>query len=235
MDPTIYKPSIYKGAGIYKAGAEGGGGVPELPPEYKKLMYVYINANYESWFRYFYSHNSKDKLNLQMEMCLRDTFTSGSSSYEYYWAGNESARYYVDFNNNRSYFKIGWGESGSYLNTAYEAIERNKFVNISFYVDDTNTLIVNYNGAQYTRSLTQKTENLCVFSYRDYYNYINTKLFSLTIYDGNTDKVKRQYIPVIRVADSVPGIYDLITGQFVRGKNAGGSNTNGISAGPIIE
>lgn len=26
MKPTIYKPSIYKGAGIYKAGAEGGGG-----------------------------------------------------------------------------------------------------------------------------------------------------------------------------------------------------------------
>lgn len=26
MEPTIYKPSIYKGAGIYKIGAEGGGG-----------------------------------------------------------------------------------------------------------------------------------------------------------------------------------------------------------------
>lgn len=26
MEPRIYKPSIYKGAGIYKAGAEGGGG-----------------------------------------------------------------------------------------------------------------------------------------------------------------------------------------------------------------
>jgi hypothetical protein len=26
MEPSIYKPSIYKGAGIYKIGAEGGGG-----------------------------------------------------------------------------------------------------------------------------------------------------------------------------------------------------------------
>lgn len=26
MEPTIYKPSIYKGAGIYKTGTEGGGG-----------------------------------------------------------------------------------------------------------------------------------------------------------------------------------------------------------------
>ena len=29
MEPTIYKPSIYKGAGIYKTGLEGGGGVDD--------------------------------------------------------------------------------------------------------------------------------------------------------------------------------------------------------------
>ena len=36
MEPTIYKPSIYKGTGIYKTGAEGGGGgiPPEVPAEY---------------------------------------------------------------------------------------------------------------------------------------------------------------------------------------------------------
>lgn len=33
MEPTIYKPSIYKGAGIYKTGAEGGGGGGGIPPE----------------------------------------------------------------------------------------------------------------------------------------------------------------------------------------------------------
>lgn len=31
MEPTIYKPSIYKGAGIYKTGAEGGGGGGGVP------------------------------------------------------------------------------------------------------------------------------------------------------------------------------------------------------------
>lgn len=30
MEPTIYKPSIYKGAGIYKIGSEGGGGGGDL-------------------------------------------------------------------------------------------------------------------------------------------------------------------------------------------------------------
>lgn len=33
MEPTIYKPSIYKGAGIYKIGAEGGGGGGDVPSE----------------------------------------------------------------------------------------------------------------------------------------------------------------------------------------------------------
>ena len=28
-EPTIYKPSIYNGAGIYKNGAAGGGDLPE--------------------------------------------------------------------------------------------------------------------------------------------------------------------------------------------------------------
>ena len=37
MEPTIYKPSIYKGAGIYNIGGGGGGGggiPPEVPEEY---------------------------------------------------------------------------------------------------------------------------------------------------------------------------------------------------------
>lgn len=38
MEPTIYKPSIYKGAGIYKAGAEGGGGGGGGAPYLKNIM-----------------------------------------------------------------------------------------------------------------------------------------------------------------------------------------------------
>lgn len=47
MEPTIYKPSIYKGAGIYKTGAEGGGGgggsaVVPIPEEYTEIDYLQI-------------------------------------------------------------------------------------------------------------------------------------------------------------------------------------------------
>lgn len=53
MEPTIYKPSIYNGAGIYNTGAEsGGGGDAPVPEEYKELMYIAtdvdVNTNYTS-------------------------------------------------------------------------------------------------------------------------------------------------------------------------------------------
>ncbi len=37
MEPTIYKPSIYKGAGIYKIGAEGGGSVDIVGRKYRTV------------------------------------------------------------------------------------------------------------------------------------------------------------------------------------------------------
>ena len=39
MEPTIYKPSIYKGAGIYKAGAEGGGGGGDIDKSIFSVLY----------------------------------------------------------------------------------------------------------------------------------------------------------------------------------------------------
>lgn len=65
MEPTIYKPSIYKGAGIYKAGAEGGGG-GGIPDNIKLFDAVLFNNGwicneldgkyeYKINYRYVYS------------------------------------------------------------------------------------------------------------------------------------------------------------------------------------
>ena len=46
MEPIIYKPRIYKGAGIYNTGSEGGGGgdLPIIIPDgYTRLQFVEIN------------------------------------------------------------------------------------------------------------------------------------------------------------------------------------------------
>lgn len=48
MEPTIYKPSIYKGAGIYKTGAEGGGGGASLPfdVDFSRIDFSVSNPEY---------------------------------------------------------------------------------------------------------------------------------------------------------------------------------------------
>lgn len=53
MEPTIYKPSIYKGAGIYKIGAGGGGNKPisyNLPENTYLIEYIESLAGSSSYF-----------------------------------------------------------------------------------------------------------------------------------------------------------------------------------------
>ena len=49
-EPTIYKPSIYKGNGVYKNGAAGG--VSPIPPEYKQYDWIYYSgaSSTHTWF-----------------------------------------------------------------------------------------------------------------------------------------------------------------------------------------
>lgn len=49
MEPTIYKPSIYKGAGIYKTGAGGGGGGAPEPLEIGGKIYRTVEINGKIW------------------------------------------------------------------------------------------------------------------------------------------------------------------------------------------
>lgn len=48
MEPTIYKPSIYKGAGIYNTGAEGGGG-GDIPNIFKNVYMPVISFGTQSY------------------------------------------------------------------------------------------------------------------------------------------------------------------------------------------
>lgn len=52
MEPTIYKPSIYKGAGVYKTGAEGGGGDDVLEKMIKNYIYspAQFNISLDKFF-----------------------------------------------------------------------------------------------------------------------------------------------------------------------------------------
>lgn len=56
MEPTIYKPSIYKGAGIYKSGGEGGGGETSYKGVITTDDCILTDGKYLSGFYGDYSH-----------------------------------------------------------------------------------------------------------------------------------------------------------------------------------
>lgn len=52
MEPTIYKPSIYKGAGIYNNGAGGGGGGGGETVEIGGKVYPVVTMGSQKWITY---------------------------------------------------------------------------------------------------------------------------------------------------------------------------------------
>ena len=52
------------------------------------------------------------------------------------------------------------------------------------------------------------------------YNFIG-KIFYCKISDIDSDTVLGEYIPALRIADSKPGMYDLVSGQFFTNKGPG--------------
>lgn len=107
MEPTIYKPSIYKGAGIYKAGAEGGGGGGANVVNVDGIEYEFVRIGKY----YFTTENLK---NIFSGLTLNGSVTQPS----YRWFGNNQEtslqnKYNIaysvpciDYINN--YVPIGW-------------------------------------------------------------------------------------------------------------------------------
>lgn len=68
MEPTIYKPSIYKGAGIYKSGAEGG--------EFSELPDISVNGKI---FKNFFPYSTYgDRDNIDSNFILRNSWTASN-------------------------------------------------------------------------------------------------------------------------------------------------------------
>lgn len=74
MEPTIYKPSIYKGAGIYKTGTEGGGGGGGISD---KNVYSVFFANS---FNYINLNNSFLKTNLSIKTVFATSIVGRNSN-----------------------------------------------------------------------------------------------------------------------------------------------------------
>ena len=107
MEPTIYKPSIYKGAGIYKIGADGGGGGGgDLPEGYTPAIYAKTNGTAVSLTFTGLQANINDKFVLEVALKLTDQYRS--FGFIAYAGGGKTAYPYVATVDLSGFFMPGW-------------------------------------------------------------------------------------------------------------------------------
>lgn len=228
MEPTIYKPSIYKGAGIYKIGGEGGGGGGggDLPEGYEKRMYINSTDNgpcaisFFSFGRIFYF---SDKF--EFIFSPGDIITDGTDADIEVFTRNQNIAW-------RSFsirnFKNEWMEAkfSSRYDTSvvdlkyYDTSKRNfgmpEIFKIENNADVLKLVVNNVSYTLYSYSTYGGEDPLYYFQlfYSDAQKAPNTKFYSLKIYEGNTDKLKFNGVPCVRLSDNVPGVFDIVSNQF---------------------
>lgn len=199
MEPTIYKPSIYKGAGIYKAGGEsgGGGGSSILPEGVEELESVgVVNANVSVDFGTSITYTDT-------------TFTIVAK------LGTMGKTPGVLYNRNGSNI-VGVNNSGRiYVDSSY----RNLYVNTKDYFTLTekngyiNDVSVGAAGDMFSMILFNKS------GYQTFYPFIGRfKRFTISRTSPNLKYC--DLIPVIDKVNNLYGVYDLVnerlfTGGFV--------------------
>lgn len=228
MEPTIYKPSIYKGAGVYKTGAGaggGGGGGGDLPEEYQKLLYVYINGtgnpqiSSNSWIYRFGmpSFTFEDKIDVLNEIKV-DTELDGDLELRVISRNQPGADRSFLFRQIKNSYGITYRFDvrlmGTYngLDTTFQnsdASKTNGFYNTISGATETG-LYVEMNGERRTGSGNKDvTANLAIFVTSHYSAYSGTKLFYIKIGD------KVNLIPCKRISDGQIGMYCTINNKFI--------------------
>lgn len=226
-EPTIYKPSIYNGNGVYKNGASGGGG-GDLPDEYEERMYIYNKAS---------SSTEISLYSLGRKFVFSDKF-------EFLFSPGDLT---IDSNINAEFEVLE-----RYQNIAWRAIiircfkaqwcrlrALSRYDTSEVNIDYTDTDKKNYgmpdvfkieNDGQVLKLIVNGQEfNLHSYStyggadpaYALYFfrgsggvNCPNTKIYSMKIFEGVTDKLKLWLKPCVRKLDGAPGLFDVVSETF---------------------
>ena len=226
MEPTIYKPSIYKGAGIYKNGDNGGGGGGgDLPEEYQKLLYVYINGtadpiiNSNSWIYQFDmpSFTFGDKIDVLTEIKV-DTSLDGDRQLIVISREQEGASRGFIFRQIKNIYDIPYHFdirlTGTYngIDETFQNLDPNKTNGFYNTISGATTtgLYVKLNG-QIRAGQGNKDiiAYLSIFENSDYIAYNGTKLFYIKIGD------KVNLIPCRRISDGQIGMFCTINNKFI--------------------
>ena len=218
MDPTIYKPSIYKGAGIYKVGASGGGGnEPTIPEDYRELLYVIFNAQSSPFVSYvgLVIGTAADEKKISTDDIIEGlveypTITppggfENDSFFGTQYTGTNQRNATIRFSSSNIRFYAA-NDSGSYDVTA--SYPNPQFVH--YKQSRTNTIINDTYTINHTPATANQNSRIS--------NIMggvtaNVKFFYLKAYKGD-GSIINLFKPVVRKLDNVPGIYDLITERF---------------------
>lgn len=213
MEPTIYKPSIYKGAGIYKAGDEGGGG-GDLPEGYKRALScksrggiyleyndldVDINDTYKIKFRI--SLNAPNATT--MVFFGARTSNKEINTYGSYYSGSGILAGYTYYGNSQI--------TGTFIQYPTEyIIEATAKKRLCTYKSFNYNNTINRGGDYENEKITK----LNIFSNTNNDNLFVGEIDEFIIYDkDDANKVNAEFIPAFD-ENNILGFYEKISGQF---------------------
>ena len=223
MEPMIYKPSIYNGAGIYKAGAEGGGGGGGLPDGYKQCAYFEFLQNttlYDAGNGSIFTDvQSTDNIKVICSLVGGVNNNNDGISIVYRKGGNQISPFKIIYNNSTN--KIRLQSFWEYIEISYQtgiicygrfgALQQ-IFIENSFVSSDIN---------DYVKGIKS------LFSC-DSVNYAGSK-FSLFEIKGNDGIVKHKLIPAVNTNNNTKVVIDVITGFEIT------LDTSKIDCGPVVD
>ena len=223
MEPTIYKPSIYKGAGIYKTGAGGGGG-EVIPEGYKKCSFV-KNIDVGSIFSYTPGNNPIT--NVSKDDVIKFYYEPGNSANSWIPETAIFRYYFSDTNSSRGVrIRTNTSANKSIINGYDGQIEINGIIKEA--VIEKNYTHCDVNGASFSDQYSGNNTTRC-----DSIFYVNNisiaggKLFYLKIYDSQ-ENIKYNFLP-LKKEGNIDVFYDIVNDiEFVL-------DTSKFICGPVIE
>lgn len=216
MEPMIYKPSIYKGAGIYKTGAGGGGGGGgDLPEGYTPANYVRSNGSVGLEFTGL-SVNYNDKYVIELEL---KTVQTGSLGFV---ASAGSLRLYPDINPTDNLSFIPRYSYNGNLTASVNWLNYSSGGLIKITCNK-RYCIIDHDLSNYHKTINRNTTaadsaitSLKLFAWSaGGYNYpFDGTIYSFKIYDkDDPTKLNADFVPC-RDSNNVLGFYEKISGQF---------------------
>lgn len=214
-EPTIYKPSIYNGAGIYKNGAAGGGGGGDLPAGYTRANYARSSGSVSLDFTDL-NVNYNDKYVIELDL-IKLQF--GSLGF-YVYGGGMALNPNIGSVDNSFFIPRYSYKGGTTSSVHWLDYSRGGLIKVTC---NKKYCFIDCDQANYHKTIDRGSnandsiiDNLTLFSFvSSGISYpLNGTIYSLKIFDkDNSDKLNADFIPC-RDENNILGFYEKISGQF---------------------